>query len=217
VVGLSTVMQFQSSEADRNLLKVILKAMQTDRDFQVREACIDALMCNSDKVGDVIPQLEQASHDPVDSVHQKALQALCHLYPDHAQCRWAMDEALKQKEYATVAAGLQAVERLGDEGVSYAPIVCRLLADSNFSNATAAANALKRMGSKVAPTAVPALISALRTQQWPAKRSVIAALKAMGPEAKQAVPELERIANSEDTNDRPVQSEAKRALEELRR
>jgi HEAT repeat protein len=147
-------------------------------------------------------------------VHQKALQALCQLYPEHPECQSAVDEAFKESDQATVQAAIQAVGRLGRAGGSR--YVAALVKALNGRTATAAAQTLRSLGEAVAPQAVPAMISALQSNRWPEKMQIIDALPAMGPQAKKAIPELQRIIDSNEGDDRAVRSQATRTLDQLK-
>jgi serine/threonine protein kinase/HEAT repeat protein len=214
VTGLGVIVSMQSNEADKGVVQSILASLKHDPDSHVRIACIDTLQANIAKAPYIVPQLKEATHDSLDAVHQKALQALCQLYPEHPECQSAVDEAFKESDQATVQAAIQAVSRLGREGGSrYVPALVKAL---NGRTATAAAQTLRSLGEAVAPQAVPAMISALESNRWPEKMQIIDALPAMGPQAKKAIPELQRIIDSNEGDDRAVRSQATRALEQLK-
>jgi serine/threonine protein kinase len=214
VAGLGVIMSMQSNEADKGLVQTILASLKHDPDSQVRIACIDTLHANITKAPYIVPQLKEATHDALDAVRQKALQALCQLYPEHPECRSAVDEAFKESDDATVQAAIEAVGRMGREGGSrYVPALVKAL---NGRNARAAAQTLRSFGEAVAPQAVPAMISALRSIRWPEKMQIIDALPSMGPQAKKAIPELQRIIDSKEPDDRAVRIQAARALDQLK-
>jgi serine/threonine protein kinase/HEAT repeat protein len=214
IAGLGVIMSMQSNEADKGLVQTILAGLKHDPDSQVRIACLDTLQANITKAPYIVPQLKEATHDVLDAVHQKALQALCQLYPEHPECRSAVDEAFKESDEATVRAAIDAVGRMGREGSShYVPALIRAL---NGHSARTAVETLRSLGETAAPQAVPAMISVLQTNRWPEKMQIIDALPSMGPRAKKAIPELQRIIGSDEPYDRAVRNQATRALAQLK-
>lgn len=215
IAGLGVIISVQSNEADNALVQTILASLKHDPDSQVRIACIDVLRANITKAPYIVPQLKDAMHDPLDVVHQKALQALCQLYPEHPECRSAVDQAFKESDSMTVQAAIEAVSRMGGEGSSrYVPALLKALHDR--VTARAAVQALRSMGEDAGPQAVSGMISVLQTGRWPEKMAIIDALPSMGAAAKTAIPELQRIINSNDIDDLPVRTHATRALTALK-
>jgi HEAT repeat protein len=61
---------------------------------------------------------------------------------------------------------------------------------------------------------VPALTEALRSEPWTVQRQAAIALGRIGPEARAALPALERLRNDEN---RPLREAVREAIRQIRR
>jgi HEAT repeat protein len=207
----------QSAEADQPLIQQLVEKLKSDDESIVRLACLNALTSDCRKDPDIVNHVSEALHDRVDEVRKQALEDLCRLTGDHPECVRVLKTALEQDDRSVLSVALPNVARLPDRGLQYVPQLCELLNNGYPEIVHQVADILKEIGTPAAPEAVPALIAALHRQtDGVAQASIVRALGSMGPSAKAAIPDIEKLTQDTDKTHMPVQRAATTALETLK-
>ena len=141
--------------------------------------------------------LSLALNDKNWGIRQRAAEALGRLRSKAAPATSALILSIKDNKSLVKSAATLALGSIGRKAAKAVPALIKALHAKDSGVNWEAADALGKIG-KPTDNIVPALIKSLKTKNsWMTKRSAIISLGMIGPEAKQALPTILKIAQVE--------------------
>lgn len=182
-----------------------LKEALKDKEASVRLAAVTALGNQGQASKRAVPQLAELLKEDDAELRQAVIEALGKLGPTAKEAVPDLAKMLKFKDLRTEA--LAALGKLGPDAKAAVPQMILFLKDEKFQDQTV--EVLAQIGKE----AVPELIEALRSRETDLRVGACRALEKIGPDAKDAITLLSRLAKSDFSSD--VRTAASEALKKI--
>ena len=175
-----------------------------DRDHRVVQAALASLATQGKAARDAVPVISNLLQHPEVATRVAAIEALGKMQPEPDQAIPLLSKALKDDDWSVRKASALALGPFGAKAKSAVPALFELL--HNEVDRDAARDALRQIDT-VGPEAIPVLIKSLESEESRVRFYAVFFLGKLGPEAKEALPALQKLKREDS-------SRLRRSLEE---
>jgi HEAT repeat protein len=165
---------------------------------EVQSLVIEALGNIGPKAKSAVPDLADLLKESDKEMKPAIMRALAHMGPDVKQAVPAIGSCLSAEDKETSLQALDVLAHLGPDAKEAVPDIIALFVDEDLKpDNKLRLQAVRTLG-KIGKPAVPHLTKALSNQNRYMKVGVIEALGEIGPDAKEAIRPIQRLASNPD-------------------